>query len=80
MKSKKQKSTITFGTAAWKIKFVRTSPDLFVKLASISVVCGFSGCFEKLNVNFNELLSNATIDGYARPFPSVTEQRKTYQL
>lgn len=57
-----------------------TSPDLFVKLASISVVCGFSGCFEKLNVNFNALLSNATIDGYVGPLPSVTEKRKTCQL
>lgn len=54
---------VTFGTAAWKIKSVKISGDRFVKVARIIVVCGFPGGFEKLNVNFMVLLSNATIDG-----------------
>nr|GMD37013.1 hypothetical protein Iba_chr09eCG5340 [Ipomoea batatas] len=32
-------------------------------------------CFEKLNVNFMELLSNATTDGYAGPLSSVAENQ-----
>lgn len=62
----------TFGTAAWKMKSVKTSCDLFVKLLSISVICGFPGCFEMLNVNLKELLSNAVTDECAGPLPSVT--------
>lgn len=53
------------------MKSVNTFSDLFVKLASITVVCGFPGCFEKLNINFIELLSNAIIDGYSGPLFSV---------
>jgi hypothetical protein len=37
--------------------------DKFVKVAWIAVVCGFPGCFVKLNVNLKELLSKAVTDG-----------------
>lgn len=53
----------TFGTAAWKTKSVNALEDKFVKVAWIFVVCGLPGCFERLNVNLKELLSNAVIDG-----------------
>lgn len=73
--TKKSCRVVTLGTAAWNTKSVITSCNLFVKLASITVVCGFPGCFEKLNVNFMELLSNATTDGYAGPLSSVAENQ-----
>jgi len=53
----------TLGTAAWKTKSVYVLEDKFVKVAWITVVCGFPGCFEKLNVNLKELLSKAVTDG-----------------
>ena len=53
----------TFGTAAWKTKSVYTLDDKLVKVAWIIVICGFSGCFEKLDAILKELLSCAVIDG-----------------
>jgi len=56
-------SESTFGTAAWNIKSVKSLGVKFVKVAWTNVVCGFPGCFEKLNVILKELLSNATKGG-----------------
>ena len=46
---------------------MKVSGDKFIKVASTFVVCGFPDGFEKVNSIFKELLSYATIGGYAGP-------------
>lgn len=55
----------TFGTAAWKIKSVYALADIFVKVAWITVTCGFPGGFVKLNVIFKAPFWKAVMVGIA---------------
>lgn len=67
---------MTFGTAAWNIKSVKVLGDKLVKVAWTFVDCRFPGAFEKVNSIFKELLSYATIGGYAGPLVAAI-RRKT---
>lgn len=69
---------MTLGTADWKIKSVKVLGDKFIKVAWTFVVCGFPGVFEKLNSIFKELLSYATIGGYAGPLVTAIGTKLCY--
>jgi len=52
--------------------------DRFVNVALIDVVCGLPGDFEKSNVIFRELLSNATMDGNSGPLAPVIRSKNQH--
>lgn len=61
------------------MKSVKVLGDKLKKVAWTFVVCGFPGVFEKLNSIFKELLSYATIGGYAGPLVAAM-RRKSKQI